>query len=205
MGVGWIDRIYNNTDQAWSLKSIDSSHNGAISGGGGNFALDDGQMHSLVPRTFYRADWCGIPWYYQGKHYKAFTDSNGQKSIAFYQSQVGGTNWIIFEEEDTGRQIGRTQVDKSVDYHCVMRFEPTGVFLDVVNDDGSTRDVQHQIWDVTKGWVDAFMTELAKKLADAVIGLAAARTVPTDARHGHSGPNDRYSGSHAHGGGGSRS
>jgi hypothetical protein len=56
MGVGWIDRIYNNTDVEWFLQSIDDRHNGAISKDGTRFTLDDHQFHALAPHSRFSAE-----------------------------------------------------------------------------------------------------------------------------------------------------
>jgi hypothetical protein len=171
MSVGWINDIYNNTIHRWLIKSIDKEHNGKLEGDrSGSITLDDGLWAGLDSNMHYSATWCGIPWYDGGKHYKAIALEHVRSEIIFYQSQIGEINWVIFEEGGTGRSVGRMQVSKSADYNCVLRIETTGIFLDVVNAYGGTQDVQ--LWDATKGWVDATMPELAKRLADVIGGPA---------------------------------
>jgi hypothetical protein len=107
MGVGWIDNIYNNTDKEWCLKSVDDRHNGAIFRDGRRlFELDDRKYHSLSPHTQFHAEWCGIPWYYQGKHYKAMS-ADQQSNVQFYTSEMDKKNNIIFLNGQTGEIIGR--------------------------------------------------------------------------------------------------
>ncbi|MDQ1745405.1 MAG: hypothetical protein QOE23_3744 [Pseudonocardiales bacterium] len=152
MAVGWIDNIYNNTGTTWFLKSVDSSHNGAIKPDGGTeFTLDDGAFHDLSPNRHFHANWCGIPWYWQGSHFKAFsTDRN--HNVQFYTSQVDGKNWIYFLDGITGNILARQEAPKSVDYHCNLRFEDSGPAIDIVNDDGATQDVLNQIYTEAKAW-----------------------------------------------------
>jgi hypothetical protein len=162
MAVGWIDTMYNNTAARWNLASVDSMHNGSFRDtdsegrpiGPVLFTLDDGQLHGIADNRRYHADWCGIPWYWQGNHYKIITDTNGTKQVQFFQSQEGSSNWVFFQELESGRNIARIEVPKNVDYHCNLRFESDGIFLDVRNDDGSTADVQHQVYDETKYWMN---------------------------------------------------
>ena len=151
MGVGWIDNIYNNTDSNWYLRSVDSSHNGAIQpDGAAQFTLDDGRFHALSPHRHFHASWCGIPWYYQGIHYKAFSVDR-VANVQFYTSQVEGNNWIYYLDGVTGRVLARQQAPK-VDFHCNLRFEDSGPALDIVNDDGSTQEVLAQIYTELKSW-----------------------------------------------------
>src|ERR1700712_3822979 len=151
MGVGWIDNIYNNTGSTWFLKSVDSGHNGAIQPDSGpQFTLDDGNFHGLTGNKHFHADWCGIPWYYQGKHFKAFS-LDQSKNVQFYTSQVAGKNWIYFLDGVSGNILARKEAPK-VDFHCNLRFEGAGPEIDIVNDDGSTQEVLNQIYTEAKSW-----------------------------------------------------
>jgi hypothetical protein len=88
MAVVWIEKIYNNASVPWQLLSVDTSHNGAIQGGGQQFTLDDGNYHTLSSGTKYDAQWCGIPWYYAGNHYKRVT--KGGAGVEFFTAESGG-------------------------------------------------------------------------------------------------------------------
>ncbi len=153
MGIGWIDRVYNNSGTSWYLKSVDDRHNGKLKGAGTSFKLDDAKFHVLKPRTSYTADWCGIPWYYNGKHYKAI--SKGENSgVLFYTSENEGSNWIVYEELNKGRRLARQKAPKRSDFHCNLRFEDTGFFIDIVNNNAfSGENALYQIYSETKGWV----------------------------------------------------
>lgn len=152
MGVGWIDNIYNNTDSQWYLRSVDSSHNGVLTGDGGSFPLDDLNYHALTPKSKFHAQWCGIPWYYQGSHYKAMS-LDKQKNVQFYTSQSDGTNWIYFLDGLTGNPVARQKAPKS-DFHCNLRFEDDGNYIDIVNDDGSTVEAVTFVYNESKFWAD---------------------------------------------------
>ena len=153
MGIGWIDNIYNNSSSTWHLKSVDDRNNGALSGGGTSFTLDDQNYHALRSGTHYKADWCGIPWYFEGKHFKVISQDR-KKGVLFYTSEIGGDNWIVYEELNTGRQIARQSVPKGSDFHCNLRFEEAGVFIDVVNNNAfSGENAVYQILSETKDWV----------------------------------------------------
>ncbi|MCA9484602.1 MAG: hypothetical protein KC553_12790 [Nitrospina sp.] len=165
MAVGWIDIVVNNTDSAWHLKSVDDRHNGALKGGGDHFELDDKGFHQIRPRTQYDADWCGIPWYHQGKHYKSISKDK-EKEVIFYTSWKDGKNWIMFEEGDTRRPLGRLQAPET-DFHCYLRFELNDVIIDIVNDDGSTQKALTQIFDEVKGWIEVLAPLLAAKIKSA--------------------------------------
>lgn len=152
MGVGWIDNVYNNTDKQWYLKSLDDSHNGAISRDGRQlFTLDDHAYHGLSAHTQFHADWCGIPWYYQGRHYKAMS-SDQQRNVQFYTSDVEGKNWIYYLDGLTGNIIGRQQAPR-VDFRCNLRFETTGNFIDIVNDSGNVQETVAFLYNEFKQWV----------------------------------------------------
>jgi hypothetical protein len=68
MTIGWVDHIYNNTDQPVAMKSVDDRNNGLIRWPGGHFDLQDQQFHDFPQHNSFQADWCGIPWYYRGLH-----------------------------------------------------------------------------------------------------------------------------------------
>jgi hypothetical protein len=177
MGVGWIDNIYNNTGSDWFLRSVDSSHNGAIQpDGGSQFTLDDGNFHTLSSNRHFHANWCGIPWYYQGSHFKAFS-MNQADSVQFYTSQVDGNNWIYYLDGHTGHILARQQAPK-VDFHCNLRFEDSGPAIDIVNDDGSTQEVLAQLYTELKAWATIAASVLgsvlkAKSGASTGAGVAA--------------------------------
>ena len=167
MGVGWIDKVFNNTGSNWYLKSVDSQNNGALSGGGGNFTLDDGNFHQLNSRTPYSTNWCGIPWYASGKHFKVFSKSK-TGGVAFYTSEIEGKNWIVYEDVNTGRQIARQSAPKGSDFHCNMRFEENGVFIDIINNNEfSGENAAYYIYNESKEWV-----EVGLKVAEMLVGAA---------------------------------
>jgi hypothetical protein len=132
MSVGWIDNIYNNTAAAWYLKSVDDVHNGALSSSSGNFTLDDKNFHEIKANTHYHADWCGIPWYFNGIHYKVISKDTISGAL-FYTSLIGDKNCIVYEELNTGRQVILQAAPKDSDFHCNLRIEENGIFIDVVN------------------------------------------------------------------------
>jgi hypothetical protein len=166
MAIGWIDRICNNSGSSWYLKSVDDRHNGALKGGGASFTLDDANFHVLNHHTQYTADWCGIPWYYQGKHFKVLSKDQ-KRGVLFYISEIGADNWIIYEELNTGRQLARQAAPKGSDFHCNLRFEDTGVFIDIVNNNAfSGENALYQIYSEIKEWEDV----LAPVVAEAIAG-----------------------------------
>ena len=58
MPVGWIDRLYNNTDTSWQWSTTDREHNEEIWSGHGLrplYKLDDGAMPPLEAHTSYIA------------------------------------------------------------------------------------------------------------------------------------------------------
>jgi hypothetical protein len=161
MGVGWIDSIYNNTDQPWWFASADSSHNGRLVrlSDHWSFTLDDRQYHQIDPRTQYWAQWCGIPWFYQALHYKSLS-INQDNNVRMYTSQTAGVNYIVYEDGKTGRVVGRQEVPKNVDFHCRLRIEDDGNFIDVLNDDGTTREATVEVYNEAKEWVKVVISIL---------------------------------------------
>lgn len=179
MSVGWIEDIYNHTEHTLAFKSVDKEHNGNLHGDGGdNRNLDGGFWFDLRSGEHYRADWCGIPWDDSASHYKAIAawHSLMWTYLVFSQLEMDGSTWVLFEviagaELTNGgarRKVGRTQVSRSGNYHCALRLEPTGIFLDVLNGDGSNADVRHQTLDGLKGWLNVSESELAKQLSEAL-------------------------------------
>jgi len=158
-GVGWIDNIYNNTPNTWYVKSIDDRHNGNISGNGTSQELDGGSW-ATIKSGHYSADWFGIPWYYQGKHYKVIKLHN--KEVKFYTSEIGDKNWIIFEDTVTGHQIARQEVPYGSDFHCNLRFEKTGIIIDVVNNNKFTAEnARKEIYKEGKWVVETYLKYIA--------------------------------------------
>ena len=152
MPIGWIDVVANNTDRECQLKSVDDFHNGRLVNGSESLELDGGAYRLLRANTVYNAQWCGIPWYYSGLHYKSFKNLEG-KDIFFYQSQVDGTNSIMFEYGSTRRHIARIAVSKAANFHCYMRYEEDGVFFDINNDDGTTVEALQYFENQLVKWV----------------------------------------------------
>ena len=131
MPVVWIDEIYNNSNSVWHLQSVDSTHNGAVLLNGQKVAeLDSGDFHDLAPHTHYHAEWCGVPWYWKGEHFKCVRRNT--QGIQIFAAEDGGKNWIRFHEAATGRPLARLEVSKNTDTHVFLRFEDDGVFIDVV-------------------------------------------------------------------------
>jgi hypothetical protein len=167
MAVGWIDNLYNNTARPWYLRSVDDRHNGVLVSAGGRLVLDDGRFHEVAAHTHYAADWCGIPWYFQGKHFKVLSRS-GQGGARFFTSEVGAENWLVFEDSGTGRGIGRQSVPKGSDFHCNLRIEDNGVFFDVVNNHAfSAENAVSQIYSEAKEWVGMAMPAIAAAISAA--------------------------------------
>ncbi len=166
MSVGWIDNIYNNGRTIWYLKSVDDRNNGALAANGTNFTLDDHEYHALAGESHFHANWCGIPWYFEGKHFKVISRDR-QKGVLFYTSEIEGQNWIVYEELNTGRQIARQAVPTGSDFHCNLRFEADGIFIDVVNNNAfSGENAAHQILSETKEWVKASAAIISAAIQD---------------------------------------
>ncbi|NJK31323.1 MAG: hypothetical protein HC927_02285 [Deltaproteobacteria bacterium] len=141
MGIGYIDNIYNNSKTSWHIRSVDDRHNGVLTTDGEEFTLDDGAFHEIAANTHYHGSWCGIPWYFEGRHFKQFArDNNKKRGTRFYTSQLSDENWIIYEDAATGRQVARQKVPNNQDFHCNLRFEDEGVFIDVVNSNQFTAE-----------------------------------------------------------------
>ena len=164
MGVGWIDKIYNNSGQDCHIRSVDSSHNGVIRDEHSSRNLDGGPWHLLSPGQQYRADWCGIPWYWQGQHFKSLTfDVDGTARTNFFASQIEDKNWIVYYDETTGEPIGRLQVPK-VDFRVWLRLYPDKIVFDVVNDSGPTWEALADLYDAAKFWVPIALDALGAVL-----------------------------------------
>lgn len=131
-GIGWIHNVYNNTRYPVKIKSVDARHNGCMSSEGKSFDLHDGEYHTLAPNSHYECSWFGIPWYCEGRHFKAYESSTSSGAVSFYTSEIDGENWIVFED-DKGRTIQRQKAPKASDYYCTMRFEYDGAFIDILN------------------------------------------------------------------------
>jgi hypothetical protein len=147
MGVGWVEHIYNNTGDDWYISSHDKEHNGTIravdSNGrpiGGIVKLDDGGYKKLNANTQYADTWCGIPWYVADEsHFKSLASTQNGPGIKIYQSEISGSNYIVYEDPSNGKRLGATGVPVGLftDYHCHIRIENDGIYFDVVNDNGN--------------------------------------------------------------------
>jgi hypothetical protein len=169
MGIGWIDNVYNNTGSAWYLQSVDDRNNGELTNTRTKtkFKLDGGAFKKLDPSTHYAASWCGIPWYYNGRHYKAFSSSSSAKGMQFYTSELEGKNWIMYQDGATGRTVARQAAPKGSDFHCTMRVESDGVFIDIVNNNEfSGENALFQIYTEVKEWAKVLnLGQLLMKVA----------------------------------------
>lgn len=155
MSIGWIDRVYNNSSKTWYLKSVDDNHNGTLENSGSKVELGVGLFQAVKPHTMYQADWCGIPWYYQGKHYKVIAENDqGNNAIQFYSTELEDKNWVVFEEAATGKKRLRQEVPKGSDFHCYLIFEEEGFRVDVVNNNAfSGENMLLEVYSETKKWV----------------------------------------------------
>ncbi|WP_339749585.1 hypothetical protein [uncultured Rubinisphaera sp.] len=138
-GVGWIDNIYNNTDETWYFRSVDSQNNGKV----GDQEMNGGGWITLKPNTKYHAEWCAIPWFYQGKHYKSFSLDKA-KIVNFYTTENGGKNWIEFENDKTGETIARQQIPDN-DFHAKMIIDETGPRFELTNNQYSTENTLREV------------------------------------------------------------
>jgi hypothetical protein len=164
MAIGWIDNVFNNTNTPWFLKSVDDRNNGALKSDSASFQLDDTLFHEIKPKTQYGADWCGIPWYFQGKHYKALSKDQ-QSGIIFFTSEIGNENWIVYNEIGTGRSVARQSAPKGSDFHCSLRFEDEGIFLDIVNNNAfSGENAVYQVYSEAKEWVTVLLPAISEAI-----------------------------------------
>jgi hypothetical protein len=153
MAVGWIDTIYNNSDSHITFGSRDDQNNGVLQEGPGS-PLELSKNQRVAPKSRYHAEFCGIPWYFQGKHYKMLSmNKEIPPGVQFYQSEIEGNNWIIFEDMQTGRRIARQRVP-NVDYHCNLILNNDDVLIEVVNDQSVSWEQFMQAYDEFGKWVD---------------------------------------------------
>jgi hypothetical protein len=97
--------------------------------------------------------------------------SNDQRNVVeFFQSEVEGDNWIYYMDQETGRRVGRQNVPRDVDYKCYMRFEDDGNYIEIVNDDGTTRRTLCEIYTEAGRWIEVLIKELAKAIVGAASG-----------------------------------
>src|ERR1700734_511083 len=113
MGVGWIEHFYINADKPLRMKCVDDQHLGSVSqiNGGEHFAFDNKDWHTFDSNTQWSASWCGIPWYSTAPplgHYREIAVDNA--TVMFYQSQVGGANYLWYQNVQTGRHVARLAV-----------------------------------------------------------------------------------------------
>jgi hypothetical protein len=168
--VGWIDRIYNNTNRDWYIKSVDDRFNGKLKrdGGGEEIELDGGQWHRLRSNTLYNCEWCGIPWYYNGQHYKRLS-ADRQHFVEVFTSSIDRKNWMYYASE-RGREVARQQAPGDAPFHTWLRIEDDGCALYIVNDAGEIVDTLKQIAKQVGEWVEATVKEFANKILKAAIG-----------------------------------
>jgi hypothetical protein len=96
-----------------------------------------------------------------GSALKAVKMPGGGNEVRVFQSFVDGSNWIMFQNGNTGELVGRQQVSKTVDYRCTLRFQtdassPAGgplIYFDVINDDGSTQEAITNIRNELYQWI----------------------------------------------------
>lgn len=122
MGIGWIDTINNNSSTEWKLQSYDDRNNGkisAITGPEYSADLDNKNTVILRPNSRYQAEWCGIPWYFAGKHYKLLKPADGA-GVQLFTSERDGGNWILCFDNKTGQEISKQAVPKGRDYRCTL-------------------------------------------------------------------------------------
>ncbi len=135
MAVGWIDTIYVSTNHNMYMSSHDSSNNGVLNGGLGSPIELDNFLKVIAKDSQYHADWCGIPWYHNGIHFKIISkDDSPDSGVKFYQSEINHKNWVVWEEAKTGKEIARQTVPSAFDYHCKLTIADNSILLEIIND-----------------------------------------------------------------------
>ncbi len=139
MGTGWIDAVYNNSDKVVMIRSKDDHHNGVLvtenNLSSDAIKLVDNRFHKLQPHTRYSAECFEIPRYMPGKHYKTY---HAHFTINFFHSQLGIFDFIMFVNEFNGKVLMRQFVPRDCDFHCIMRIENTGVWIDIIDSNPPT-------------------------------------------------------------------
>lgn len=166
MGIGWVDTVYNNSDKIIKIRSIDECHNGTLKNkndGNDHFDLHDGDFHELKPQSKYTAEWFGIPWYCQGKHFKTYT---ADCTINFYMSNIGRQSYIRFVKDSNGQELVRIKVPSGCNFNCNMRFENDGVWIDIVhNHSFSTEYERGNLYNASMEWAEVGVSVAARAIS----------------------------------------
>lgn len=162
--TGWIDRIYNNTNRDWYIKSVDDRFNGKLKehGGGEVIELDGGQWHRLKKNTRYNCEWCAIPWYWEGKHYKLLSGvASKAHYVECFTSSVEGKNWVYYMDA-TGDEVARQKAPNNDAFRLWLRIDDEKCLFYIVNDTGGIIDTLIQLHTELNKWIDATLDRVAK-------------------------------------------
>jgi hypothetical protein len=149
MSVSWITAIYNNTDEAFYMWARDRQHLGVFTNERGTEVgrNDDNAVLTIPPGAAYTADWAGIPWYADEKHYRAIstTRNDRSKALVMWQTIVEGRDGVALIDGSTMKGIAHIQFGIDADHRYALFIEDVEGNTEISLELRNTNDTSQRI------------------------------------------------------------
>jgi hypothetical protein len=179
MSVSWITGIYNNTNTTFYMWAVDDNHLGVFKNESGQQVgtNDNGAVLTIGPRARLNADWCGIPWYADERHYRAVSThrKDASKALLMWQSKKQ-SDGITLLNGDRMTEIARITFGEDTDHRYALILDETDGKIEASLELRNTNDTRQQIENLIKKIVTDWYEdsrELRKEAGKAIIGKAA--------------------------------
>jgi hypothetical protein len=179
MSVSWITGLYNNTDRTFYMWARDQMYLGVFKDQSGREVgkNDNGEAVRIGPRAQLTAEWCGIPWYADERHFRALSTHSGDRSRALlmWQSAKENSDGITLINGQSMREIARITFGKDTDHRYVVIIDENDgqieASLELRNTDDTRQQIENLVKKVVTDWYED-SRELRKEAGKAIIGAA---------------------------------
>ncbi len=179
MSVSWITGIYNNTKTTFYMWARDDRHLGVFKDQAGRQVgkNDNDEVLTIAPGADLAAEWCGVPWYADERHYRAVSShpNDRSKALLIWQSRMEDSDGITLLNGHSKREIARIQFGKDTDHRYALIIDESDGHFEAELQLRNTDDARQQIENLLKKIaVDLYedMRELRKEAGKAIIGAA---------------------------------
>jgi len=181
MSVSWITGIYNNTDHTLYMWARDQMHLGGFKDQNGTEVgkNDNGEVLTIRPGAQLTAEWCGIPWYADERHFRALSTNSGDRSKALlmWQSAKESADGITLINGHGMREFARITFGADTDHRYALIIDRNDgqieASLELRNTDDARQTIENLMKKVIADWYED-SRELRKEAGKAIIGAAVS-------------------------------
>ena len=182
MSVSWITGIYNNTGRTFYMWARDAQHLGVFKDQNGREVgkNDDNEALTIGPRARLHAEWCGIPWYADERHYRAVSSQpdDTSKALLMWQTKKEDGNGITLINGRSMTEFARIIFGKDTDHRYALLIDDRDgdieASLELRNTDDARQQIENLLTKIITDWYED-ARELRKEAGKAIIGAAVSK------------------------------